>query len=158
MLRQTAGGIFFFKLCKIYVEMVNVKWNPNLACFQPSHLSWLRIPVIQTPAVQTAILPGIWAVLVTVLVCPRWLGPHQTADRNVLSTLNVLKTKHASTENVKIPVQGSVESMPTAGSETTSLCVFVTRAMLEIPSPAVTDRQVRFTQKIQIFSLQNFRL
>ena len=62
-----------------------------------------------------------------------------TVDQNVLLTRIVHQTKHASTENVKIPVQGSVESMLTAELETMFLFVSVTRDTLETPSPTATD-------------------
>ena len=58
----------------------------------------------------------------------------------MLLTRIVHQTKHASTENVKIPVLASVESMLTAGSETMFPFVSVTRDTSETPSPTATDQ------------------
>ena len=54
----------------------------------------------------------------------------------------VHQTKHASTENVKIPVQVCVESMLTAGLETMFLSVSVTKDTSETPSPTATDQSL----------------
>ena len=58
----------------------------------------------------------------------------------MLLTRIVHQTKHVSTENVKIPVLASVESMLTAGSEIMFLFVSVTRDISETPSPTATDQ------------------
>ena len=66
---------------------------------------------------------------------------HQTADLNVLSTLTVPLRLHASTENVKIPAQASVEEMHTAELEIMCQFVSVTKDSLETHSQAATDQQ-----------------
>ena len=86
-----------------------------------------------------------------------------TVDQNVLLTRIVHQTKHASTENVKIPVQDSVESMPTAELETTFLFVSVTRDTSETPSPTATDlsphhydqRSLTPADQVPVESMQN---
>ena len=50
-------------------------------------------------------------------------------------------TRPASTENARIRAQASVESMPTAESETTYLFVCAIKDSLEIHSQAVIDPQ-----------------
>ena len=57
----------------------------------------------------------------------------------MLLTQTVHQTKHVSIENAKIPVQVSVELMPTAESEIMFLSVSVTKDILEIPSPTAID-------------------
>ena len=69
------------------------------------------------------------------------MGHHQTADLNVLSTLTVPLRLHASTENVKIPAQASVEEMHTAESEIMCQFAFVIKDLLETHSQAATDQQ-----------------
>ena len=91
----------------------------------------------------TANLPEWWGPGVSVTVCLRCWDLRPTVGRSVRSTTTVPLTKHASTENVKIPVLGSVESMPTAGLETTFPSVFVTRDTLVTPSPVAGCHQVR---------------
>ena len=58
----------------------------------------------------------------------------------MLLTRTVHQTKHASTENVKIPVPDCVESMPTVELETMFLSVSVTKDTSETPSPTATDQ------------------
>ena len=111
----------------------------------------------------TANLPEWWGPGVSVTVCRRCWDLRPTVGRSVRSTTTVLKTKHASTENVKIPVQGSVESMPTAELETTFLFVSVTRDTSETPSPTATDlsphhydlRSLTPADQVPVESMQN---
>ena len=99
-----------------------------------------QILVNQILVDQTAILQDRSETDATVHVCQRWLDLHQTVVQNVWSTLTVPLSLPVSTESVKIPVQDSVGSMPTAESGITFQSVSAIKDMSETPSPAATDQ------------------